>query len=177
MKMPPAIASLRNWRRKDQYPAPVTTEAASTVTTAAPALSVQLMESARKSLDDQMREVFDRNADGINRAAKSIRDQSDSLLSLGITDDRVARAGTLSQLAVELANKGRGQGLDQVRHVVDVNVRWHHVETALATIAQAELLMREATAENKKQIRTLFQRQEKMLKLVRQNPLTESFVK
>jgi len=177
MKMLPAIVGLRNWRRKDQLPAPVTIDVPSSVSTAAPSLSVDLMESARKSVDDQMREVFDRNADGINRAAKAIRDQSDLLLSLGITDDRVARAGTLAQLAVELANKGRGQGLDQVRHVVDVNVRWHHVETALATIAQAEVLMREATAENKKQIRTLFQRQEKMLKLVRQNPLTESLVK
>ena len=172
-----AISSLRSWRRKDQITAPVTIEVSTSVTTAAPTLSDHLKESARKSLDDQMREVFDRNADGINRAAKAIRDQSDSLLSLGITDDRVARAGTLAQLAVELANKGRGQGLDQVHHVVDVDVRWRHVETALATIAQAEALMREATSENKKQIRALFQRQEKILKLVRQNPLTESLVK
>lgn len=177
MKAFSVMTVLRGRRRSDSLPAPAGMTAPASITPAAPKLSEELKEHARLSLDDQLREVFDRNADGINRAAKTIRDHSDSLLSLGITDDRVARAGTLAQLAVELANKGRGQSLDHVRHDVSVDVRRQHVETALATIAQAELLMKEATAENKAQIRDLFHRQERMLKLVRQSPLTKSLVK
>jgi len=177
MNMLSAITGLLAWRGNAKMQTPTRFELTATISAAEPNLSEHLREQAIFSLEDQMREVFDRNADGINKAAKVIRDQSDSLLSLGITDDRVARAGTLAQLAVELANKGRGIGLDRIEHQVSVEIRRQYVETALATVAQAEVFMTEATAANKKQIRSLFQHQSRMLTLVRENPLTESFVK
>ncbi|MAF04671.1 hypothetical protein [Herbaspirillum sp.] len=171
------FSALPKWRELRKTPAPLQPGQSPDIAEASPVLEDGLFVAAEEAIASQLHTVIDNNADGINRSARTIRDQSDMLLSLGITDERVARAGTLAQLAVELANSGRGVNLQQVAHAPEVEDRRRLVVKAMATIAQAEGLISAAAADNKKSIRSAVAKQERMLSAARANPLTKSLLK
>jgi hypothetical protein len=126
-----------------------------------------LLVASRTSLDDQMHEVIDRNADGVNRAAISLRRETDMLLALGISDQLAAKAGSYAQKALELANTGRGVDLQAQPHHLTPHERSDLVARAMTLMLRAEMLMKAAKKSNLANIEAALARQEQLMTNVR----------
>lgn len=153
-----------------QNPASRPLDLATSVACPAPEyFDVDVAERAEVSLTEQLREVVDRNADGVNQMALSIRRQSDLLLTLGISDPMAAKAGSLAQRAIELSNTGRGRNLQALKHNVSVTERTQYVSQAIAFVSRAEMLLSEAKRQNRANIDTVLERQDHALNALRLN--------
>jgi hypothetical protein len=122
----------------------------------------ELLGSTRASLNDQMHEVIDRNADGVNRAAISLRRETDMLLALGISDPLAAKAGSYAQMALELANTGRGVNLEAQPHHATPQERSDLVARAMTLVLRAEMLMASAKKSNLANIEKALARHEQL---------------
>jgi hypothetical protein len=127
----------------------------------------QLLAMAVGALDDQLHEVINRNADGVNRAAIKLRRQSDLLLSLGISDPFAAKAGSCAQLALELANAGRGVDLQAQPCNLGPKQRADLVARAMILVLRAEMLMGAAKKNNLANIQAAISRQEQRMRSAR----------
>lgn len=124
----------------------------------------ELLAAAASSLADQMHEVIDRNADGVNRAAIQLRRETDLLLSLGISDPFAGKAGSYAQMALELANAGRGVNLEARPHNLSPQERADLVARAMTLILRAEMLMAAAKKNNYANIEAALARQEQLMR-------------
>lgn len=123
-----------------------------------------LLATALGSLNDQMHEVINRNADGVNRAAISLRRETDLLLSLGISDPFAGKAGSYAQMALELANAGRGMNLQAQPHDLGPQQRADLVARAMTLMLRAEMLMAAAKKNNLANIESALARQEQLMR-------------
>jgi hypothetical protein len=124
----------------------------------------ELLANALSSLNEQMHEVINRNADGINRSAIALRRETDLLLSLGISDPFAAKAGSYAQMALELANAGRGVDLQARSHDVSPTERAESVARAMTLIVRAETLMAHAKKTNLANIQSALTKQEQLMR-------------
>ena len=124
----------------------------------------ELLATALASLHDQMHEVINRNADGVNRSAIGLRRETDLLLSLGISDPYAAKAGTYAQIALELANAGRGLNLQAQAHDVTPAERADLVARAMTLMLRAEMLMAHAKKNNLANIQSALAKQEQLMR-------------
>lgn len=124
----------------------------------------ELLATALGSLNDQMHEVINRNADGVNRAAISLRRETDLLLSLGISDPFAGKAGSYAQMALELANAGRGMNLQAQPHDLGPQQRADLVARAMTLMLRAEMLMAAAKKNNLANIESALARQEQLMR-------------
>jgi hypothetical protein len=122
-------------------------------------VNVDIAQRAEMSLTEQLHAVVDRNADGVNQMALSIRRESDLLLTLGISDPLAAKAGSLAQKALELSNTSRGLTLQALKHDVSVAERTRYVSQAIAFVSSAEILLSEAKKKNRRNIDMALERQ------------------
>jgi len=123
-----------------------------------------LLATALDSLNDQMHDVINRNADGVNRAAISLRRETDLLLSLGISDPFAGKAGSYAQMALELANAGRGMDLQAQPHNLGPQERAALVARAMTLMLRAEMLMAAAKKNNLANIESALARQEQLMR-------------
>lgn len=107
---------------------------------------------ALATLCEQMHQVINVNADGVNRSALKVRRDTDLLLSLGISDPYAAKAGSLSQEALELANARRGRDMAGDLHTASPEERAAAVAKAMALVVRAEMLLDCAKRRNKRNI-------------------------
>jgi hypothetical protein len=124
----------------------------------------ELLATALSSLEDQMHEVVNRNADGVNRAAIQLRRETDLLLSLGISDPFAGKAGSYAQMALELANAGRGVNLEARPHNLSAQERADLVARAMTLMLRAEMLMAAAKKSNHANIEAALARQEQLMR-------------
>jgi hypothetical protein len=124
----------------------------------------QLLATALGSLNDQLHEVINRNADGVNRAALKLRRETDLLLSLGISDPFAAKAGSYAQMALELANAGRGVNLQAQPHDLSPQERADLVARAMTLMLRAEMLMGAAKKTNLASIEAALAQQEQRMR-------------
>jgi hypothetical protein len=127
----------------------------------------QLFGSALDSLNDQMHEVINRNADGVNRAAMKVRRETDLLLSLGISDPFAAKAGSYAQMALELANTGRGVNHQAQSHRIGLRARAELVARAMTLTLRAEMLMGAAKKNERANIERALALQEQRMRSAR----------
>jgi hypothetical protein len=170
MKMPMKLPTWLQFSRRPVLPAPTAPtgghSAALEVATfdeVAEPRDHELLGSTLASLNDQMHEVIDRNADGVNRAAISLRRETDMLLLLGISDPLAAKAGSYAQMALELANAGRGVNLAAQPHHPTPQERSDLVARAMTLVLRAEMLMAAAKKSNLANIETALARQEQLM--------------
>jgi ABC-type molybdate transport system substrate-binding protein len=123
-----------------------------------------LLATALASLNDQMHEVINRNADGVNRAAITVRRETDLLLSLGISDPFAAKAGSYAQMALELANAGRGVNLRAEAYHLSPKERAELVARAMSFMLRAEMLMGHAKKTNLANIESALAEQEQRMR-------------
>lgn len=137
-----------------------------------------LLKVATEAIDEQLRVTIDRNADGINAAAIRLRRDTDLLLALGISDALAAQAGSHAQMALELANAGRGVDLQAQPHRLTPSDRAALVSRAMVLMMIAEQLMDTAKSNNRVNIETALSRQEQLARMARQaltcHPCTEA---
>ena len=127
----------------------------------------RLLRTAYEALNDQLHEVINRNAEGLNHAAIRLRRETDLLLSLGISDPFAAKAGSYAQMALELANAGRGINLQAEPCNVDPRERADLVARAMTLMLRAEMLMDVAKKSNLAHIHAALDRQEQRLRSAR----------
>jgi hypothetical protein len=132
-----------------------------------------LLAASRASLDDQMHEVIDRNADGVNHSAIGLRRETDMLLALGISDPLAAKAGSYAQQALELANSGRGVNLQAQPHHLTLREHSDLVARAMALMLRAEMLMAAAKKSNLANIEAALARQEQLMANARHTLLAQ----
>jgi hypothetical protein len=137
--------------------------AATTFDDVAEPQDIALLATALTSLHDQMHEVINRNADGVNRAAIALRRETDLLLTLGISDAFAGKAGSYAQMALELANAGRGIDLQAQRHDITPADRAGLVARAMTLMLRAEMLMEHAKTLNRPNIQAALARQEQLV--------------
>lgn len=135
---------------------------------------IEVAQSAQDSLEEQIHAVINKNADGVNKMALSIRRDTDLLLTLGISDPFAAKAGTLAQAALELANAGRGVNLQCEKHVLTPTARVQFVSKAMSVVTRAELLLRAAKEQNRASIDSALDRQAKIISGMRAGSLANS---
>jgi len=123
----------------------------------------RLCTDALASLADQMHEVLNRNADGVNAAAIGLRRETDLLLSLGISDPLAGKAGSFAQMALELANAGRGMNLHAQPHGLQAQDRAELIARAMTLMLRAEALMDAAKRNNRGNIEEALARQEQKI--------------
>lgn len=123
-----------------------------------------LLAEALHALDDQMHDVIDRNADGVNHAAIKLRRETDMLLALGISDPFAAKAGSYAQMALELANAGRGVDLRAQPHNLSPHERAGYVGRAMTLMLRAEILLDHAKKTNVTNIQVALTHQEKVMR-------------
>lgn len=126
----------------------------------------KLQETASRCLDEQIHQLIDRNADGVNRLAMRVRRDSDLLLSLGISDPYAAKAGTLAQFALEMANGKRGMNIEAVAHTPSVSERKDLVVKAMSLASRAEALLNHAKSVNAAAIEVALATQARLLREV-----------
>jgi len=149
-------------------PAPATIAATtSTFDAIAEPCDRRLLRTAHDALDDQLHEVINRNADGVNHAAIRLRRETDLLLSLGISDPFAAKAGSYAQMALELANAGRGINLQAQPCNVGPQERADLVARAMTLVLRAEMLMGAAKKNNLAHIHAALARQEQRMRTAR----------
>jgi len=155
-------------RRRVTAPAPAAAGAlalvASTFDEVAEARDRELLGTALASLNDQMHEIINRNADGVNRSALGVRRETDLLLSLGISDPFAAKAGSYAQMALELANAGRGVDLQAQAHDMTPAARADVVARAMTLVMRAEMLMAHAKKNNLANIQSALAKQEQLMR-------------
>ena len=127
----------------------------------------QLLGSALDALNDQLHEVINRNADGVNHAAIKLRRETDLLLSLGISDLFAAKAGSYAQMALELANAGRGVNLQAQPYNLSPKERADLVARAMTLMLRAEMLMGAAKKNNLANIQAALAHQEQRMRSAR----------
>jgi hypothetical protein len=127
----------------------------------------RLLGAALDALNDQLHEVINRNADGVNRAAIKLRRETDLLLSLGISDPFAAKAGSYAQMALELANAGRGINLQAESHNLSPKERADLVARAMTLMLRAEMLMGAAKKNNLANIQAALAQQEQRMRSAR----------
>jgi predicted RNA-binding protein YlxR (DUF448 family) len=127
----------------------------------------RLLGAALDALNDQLHEVINRNADGVNRAAIKLRRETDLLLSLGISDPFAAKAGSYAQMALELANAGRGIYLQAESHNLSPKERADLVARAMTLMLRAEMLMGAAKKNNLANIQAALAQQEQRMRSAR----------
>jgi hypothetical protein len=127
----------------------------------------QLLGAALESLNDQLHEVINRNADGVNCSAIKLRRETDLLLSLGISDPFAAKAGSYAQMALELANAGRGVNLQAQPHDLSPKERADLVARAMTLMLRAEMLIGAAKKNNLANIEAALARQEQRMRNAR----------
>lgn len=160
-------------RQSAQLPIPVSAVASNLVDTAssfddvAEPSDYALLEKSRAALEDQMHEVINRNADGVNRAAIALRRETDLLLTLGISDPFAGKAGSYAQMALQLANAGRGVDLSARPYDVSPADRAALVARAMTLMLRAEMLMAHAKASNRSNIQTALAKQEQLVRGVK----------
>jgi len=140
------------------------------------ARDIQVAKRAVDTLEEQMHAVVNRNADGVNLSALSIRRETDLLLSLGISDPVAAKAGTLAQLALELANAGRGVNLQNEMPNVSPQERVRMVAKAIAVVTRAETLLVDAKKHNRKRIDHALRTQSKIITQMSSHSYTASLI-
>ena len=149
-------------------PAPAAVAAmASTFDAVAEPCDHRLLRTAHEALNDQLHEVINRNADGVNHAAIRLRRETDLLLSLGISDPFAAKAGSYAQMALELANAGRGINLQAEPCNLGPRERADLVARAMTLMLRAEMLVDAAKKNNLAHIRAALARQEQRLRNAR----------
>ena len=172
---------LPTWLQFRRWPAPLTPEPAGSVALASTAVAAmtstfdeiveprdhQLLSTALESLNDQLHEVINRNADGVNHAAIKLRRETDLLLSLGISDPFAAKAGSYAQMALELANAGRGVNLQAQPYNLSPTERADLVARAMTLMLRAEMLMGAAKKNNLANIEAALAQQEQRMRSVR----------
>jgi hypothetical protein len=126
-----------------------------------------LLGAAVDALDDQLHDVVDRNADGVNRCAIDVRRDTDFLLALGIADPFAARAGSYAQTALALANAGRGTGPQARTGRPTPQERADLVARAMTLVLRAEMLMAAARKNNRASIEAALDRQEQRIRAAR----------
>lgn len=127
----------------------------------------QLLGAALDALNDQLHQVINRNADGVNRAAIELRRETDLLLSLGISDPFAAKAGSYAQMALELANAGRGVNLQAQPCNLSPTERADLVARAMTLMLRAQMLMGAAKKNNLANIQAALARQEQRMRSAR----------
>lgn len=137
----------------------------------------EMLKVAMEAIDDQLRATIDRNADGVNAAAIRLRRETDLLLALGISDALAAQAGSHAQMALEMANAGRGVDLQAQPHRLAPSDRAALVSRAMVLMMIAEKLMDTAKSNNRSNIEAALSRQEQLAKMARRSltcqPCTE----
>lgn len=131
--------------------------------------------NALDTLCEQMHQVINVNADGVNRSALKVRRDTDMLLSLGISDPFATKAGSLAQEALELANARRGVDIHGDKHVVTPDERAKAVAKAIALVVRAEMLLDCAKRKNKRNIGRALEHA-KQLTAVRSAPTNTSLM-
>jgi hypothetical protein len=126
-----------------------------------------LLGTVLNSLNDQMQEVINRNADGVNRAAISLRRETDLLLSLGISDPCAGKAGSYAQMALELANAGRGMSLQAQPYNLAPQQRADLVARAMTLMLRAEMLMVAVKKNNRTNIEKALAHQDQLMRGLR----------
>lgn len=119
------------------------------------------------TLEEQLHAVINKNADGVNLSALSIRRDTDLLLSLGVSDPMAAKAGTLAQVALELANRGRGVNLSEEEHNISPFERADAVAKAMAIVTSAEELLKKARRNNSANIEDAIKKQASLISRAR----------
>jgi len=145
-------------------PASALISAASTFDEVAEPRDRELFGKAIASINDQLHEVINRNADGVNRAAIGLRRETDLLLSLGVSDPFAAKAGSYAQMALELANTGRGMNLQAQPHNLSPQERADLVARAMTLMLRAQILMDAAKKNNVANIEAALARQEQLMR-------------
>jgi len=136
-----------------------------------PVLHAQTLQFAECSLDLQLHEVLDDNADGVIGHALKVRHECDELLSLGISDRSSAKASIMAQQALQLANFGRGVDLNGVVAPLNLMERCECVKTAMTMSVQAESLLAIAKRDSKLDIRGAIATKQKMYQQLQQSHL------
>ena len=113
---------------------------------------VEVAQNAHATLCEQVHQVINLNADGVNQSALKVRRTTDLLFSLGISDPFATKAGTLAQAALELANAGRGFDMDGDKHDSTPEERMNAVSKAIALVVRAEMLLAASKRRNRKNI-------------------------
>jgi hypothetical protein len=122
---------------------------------------------AMKTLEVQIHELIDKNADGVRHLALRVRHDTDLLLSIGVADPGVAKADSLARSALELTNAGRGASQQAERFELSTQVRADLVANAMALVSRAEALLAAAKRANIPNIRAAIKRQEQMVEVAR----------
>jgi hypothetical protein len=136
-----------------------------------PSLHIQTLEYATSSIDLQLHEVLDDNADGVITHALKVRHECDELLSLGISDRSSAKASVMAQQALQLANFGRGVDLSGVVAPLNLMERCECVKTAMTMSVQAESLLATAKKDSRLDIRGAIAAKQKMYQQLQQSNL------
>ena len=116
------------------------------------ALSDSYMDVCTGSLDANLIVVLNQYADSINKLAIEIRKEGDLLLTLGVSDEDVLKAGQLAQMALSYANLGRGVDLKGNESRNNFSERKINVATGMALTKSAQQLLANAKKHNKQVI-------------------------
>jgi len=136
-----------------------------------PSLQLAIHASAQSSLDAQIHQVIDENANGVCTHALRVRRDCDAILSLGISDQSSGRASVIAQQALQIANYGRGMDINGKRIVLNLSDRRECVTTAMTLLVMAENLLKEAKKDSKLNIEGAIQAQQNYIKQVQEATL------
>lgn len=133
-------------------------------------LSIQMKQinpvqanKAKDSLVSQINDVINSNADGAVVIALRVRQSTDLLLSLGISDPASAQASIWAQQALHLVNVGRGNDLQGKKLNLTLEQRLEIVSSALGAVLMAERLLEDARSQNQAGITQAIQKQQQIL--------------
>ena len=111
-------------------------------------VNVRIKGKATKALREDVDDVLNLHADGINAICLKVRQQSDVLLMLGISDPEAAKASMFAQHGLQLANVGRGEDLKGNRLNLTADERIEIVSHAMSAAVMAENLLKSALKNN-----------------------------
>lgn len=114
--------------------------------------SVELVDLCDKNLELGLINALNEYADSVNAIALEVRKEGDLLLTLGISDKEVMKAGALAQLALSSANLGRGLDLKGGRQEGNFYERKINVASGMAMAKEARQLLTNAKKHNKRVI-------------------------
>ncbi len=124
---------------------------------------------AKNSLVSQIDEVINNNADGAVVIALRVRQSTDLLLSLGISDPASAQASIWAQQALHLVNVGRGNDLQGKKLNLSLEQRLEVVSSALGAVLMAEKLLEDARSQNQLGITQAIKKQQQILGVYQSN--------
>jgi len=114
--------------------------------------SVDLVNLCDKNLELGLINALNEYADSVNAIALEVRKEGDLLLTLGISDKEVMKAGALAQLALSSVNLGRGLDLKGGQQEGDFYKRKINVASGMAMAKEARQLLTNAKKHNKQVI-------------------------